>query len=210
MTMTFEQQLAKAQGLAEDYHTNHTKTGRPQKYGGSKPYTFHLRHVSDVLRDFGYATGTEYGQRLHLAAWLHDIVEDTTFNINQVEAIFGKEVRDLVWAVTNEEGENRKARHATVIPKLNALPDAMILKLADRIANVVQSCADVVEAEQKNVKKDHKMGMYIKEWKAFEEHLGSVAKQAAPKMWAYLEKLMTDRTFRRQEGLKRLVEISQS
>ena len=51
--------------------------------------------------------------------------------------MFGDEVAQLVSAVTNEDGPNRKTRAALTYPKIrNAGTNAITLKLADRIANV--------------------------------------------------------------------------
>lgn len=208
--MTYEEQLAKAAALADDYHTNHTKTGRPQKYGDGKPYSFHLNHVGEVLTAFGFTPDTELGQNLHIGAKLHDTVEDTTLNLHQIEGIFGKTVATFVDCVSNGEGPNRASRHAAVVTKINNFHKAIILKMGDRIANVVQSCADVVHGKQKGIKVDHKLGMYLKEWKSFEDHFGAIARAEAPEMWTYLSKLMTDKEFGMQEGAKRLAQLAQS
>lgn len=99
---------------------------------GVLPYTHHLAAVESVLREFG-ETRTE----MLIAAWLHDIVEDTDIKIRDVEENFGPAVAALVAAVTSEDGPNRKTRNALTYPKIReAGTDAIKLKLADRIANV--------------------------------------------------------------------------
>jgi (p)ppGpp synthase/HD superfamily hydrolase len=98
-----------------------------QRYG-SEPYLVHLTAVREVLRDFGYDGD------LALAAWLHDTVEDTEVTVEQLEHEFGPRVAALVWAVTGI-GANRKERNASAYAKMLALPDAVTVKLADRIAN---------------------------------------------------------------------------
>ena len=53
-----------------------------------------------------------------MASWLHDVVEDTETKLKEVEEMFGPEVARLVSAVTNEDGPNRKVRHALTYPKI--------------------------------------------------------------------------------------------
>jgi guanosine-3',5'-bis(diphosphate) 3'-pyrophosphohydrolase len=98
-----------------------------QRYG-SEPYVVHLAAVRQVLRDF------DYDGDFALAAWLHDTVEDTAVTVEQLEYEFGQRVAALVWAVTGV-GNNRKERSASAYAKMRALPDAVTVKLADRIAN---------------------------------------------------------------------------
>lgn len=103
-----------------------------QLYGGL-PYTHHLAAVEQVLRRFDNLN-TEH---LLVSAWLHDVVEDTSTKLKEVEEMFGSDVADLVGAVTNESGANRKIRAALTYPKIRkAGYFAVRLKLADRIANV--------------------------------------------------------------------------
>ncbi|MGX1804470.1 HD domain-containing protein [Nocardia sp. NPDC055321] len=99
-----------------------------QLYGGL-PYVMHLAAVRGVLRDFGIAGD------VGVAAWLHDVVEDTAVTVDEVRSGFGDGVAELVWAVTGV-GANRQARNADAYAKIGEWPEAVVLKLADRIANV--------------------------------------------------------------------------
>lgn len=179
---SFDQRLAKAKKLAEDHHKN--------LYGNGLPYTYHLQRVQDVLGRFGFGPHTELGQILFIAAWLHDIVEDTDITIDQVEEMFGPQVRSLVWAVTNEPGPNRAERHKKTYPKIRHTPNAIILKLADRIANVEQCIRDYKtrDASKKGDGKP-KIGMYVKERASFNE-LFVEGEQA--EMWLHLNRLFDD------------------
>ena len=115
----------RAQGYARSAH-------KDQRYG-LHPYNTHLEDVRRVLRDFGH------GGALGIAAWLHDVVEDTDVTIDSIEASFGTPVAELVWAVTGV-GSHRKERNQDAYRKILRRPRATILKLADRIANV-EACA---------------------------------------------------------------------
>lgn len=100
---------------------------------GPVPYTHHLMAVEGVLRRFGFGNDSIM---LH-AGWLHDVIEDTPTKAKEIVEAFGEEVAELVVAVTNEKGENRKVKAALTYPKIRkAGKRAVALKLADRIANV--------------------------------------------------------------------------
>lgn len=159
-----------------------------QKYG-RKPYHAHLIDVVNVLRRF--IDWDDLSQEMIDAAWLHDSIEDTDTTAAEIAALFGERTRELVVAVTNEQGENRKERHAKTYPKIRGVPGALLLKLADRIANIEQSISHnrVGRPPQKI------FNMYLKEWNSFQEELkgrcegeGEIEKM----MWDYLTELMNE------------------
>jgi (p)ppGpp synthase/HD superfamily hydrolase len=100
-----------------------------QKYG-DMPYYWHLYKVAQVLEDFEY---TQYKWRA--SAWLHDSLEDTETTVHDLIKNFGSEVAEIVIACTGE-GSNRAERVSNILHKLQHCPEACIVKLADRIANV--------------------------------------------------------------------------
>ena len=155
-----------------------------QLYGGL-PYTHHLAAVEGVLRRFGAPPTSKTDpscrlEELHLmdplfiAAWLHDVVEDTDTKVKEVREMFGSIVADLVAAVTNEKGENRKVRGMLTYPKIRNTPGATRLKLADRIANV-ESGGTMVD-------------MYRKEYEDFRRALYTAGENED--MWAHLDGLL--------------------
>ena len=146
-----------AQAFAEAHH------GR-QQYG-DVPYTAHLGRVREILGAFGYDGA------LGVAAWLHDTIEDTEATYEIIAATFGTVVATLVWAVTGE-GDDREARNDSAYAKIRATPDAAILKLADRIANVEASSA-----------RPDKLGMYRDEWPGFSSALAGLGDE---RMWTRL------------------------
>ena len=133
--------------IAMRYHAD-------QMYG-DKPYEVHLQAVRDVLVEFGYIQ-----EDLLCAAWLHDIIEDTDCPVKLLADRFGPEVVNLVWAVTGF-GVNRKARAEDAYRKMQHEPRAVILKCADRIANMRASIGS--DKEQ----------MYLKAWPDFSTKLVS-------------------------------------
>ncbi len=140
-----------------------------QRYG-NEPYVVHLEAVRAVLRDFGH------GGDLGVAAWLHDVLEDTSVTREEIEREFGPDVAALVWAVTGV-GKNRKERSQSAYEKMQALPAAVTLKLADRIANC--------EASAKN--NPELLTMYRDELPAFASALAGLGD---PAMWARLRRVL--------------------
>ena len=115
----------------QSFATFHHVLKKGQLYG-PLPYTHHLQMVDLVLQEFG-----ESRLEMRLGAWGHDLIEDTDVKARDIEEAFGEEPARLISAVTSEPGVNRKARNALTYPKIrDAGPDAIRLKLADRIANV--------------------------------------------------------------------------
>jgi len=173
----FDSEYQKAIEFAVDAHGD-------QMYG-NVPYVMHLVQVSQVLVRYGFGPWLEddyeraRSRRLILAAILHDVIEDTHVTREEVAEVFGDDVALLVYAVSNEPGKNRRERHAKSHGKIIEIKDAIILKLADRIANI----------EHCHTKKKNLLGMYRKEWSAFKAKLqGST--NAPAEMWEYLERLI--------------------
>lgn len=159
---------AVARSFAEERHGD-------QLYGDGAPYSKHLAEVVGVLERYGFGNDAE----LVCAAWLHDVVEDTDTSIEEIESQFGPRVRELVWAVTNAPGKNRKERARKTYPKIRSTPDALTLKLADRIANVEASKRDRRDLLQ----------MYRKEWMSFSSSLRECG--GPEPMWTHLESLLS-------------------
>ena len=126
-----------------------------QKYG-DKPYIVHLEAVREVLLQFGVA----YESPLGIAAWLHDVLEDTEAPPWDIEYAFSSYVLSLVEAVTGR-GANRRERVKNKLEKIAAYAPAAPLALADRIVNVEKSKAHRLDLFE----------MYRREQIAFEHAL---------------------------------------
>jgi (p)ppGpp synthase/HD superfamily hydrolase len=149
---------------------------RGQTYG-EWDYTKHLRDVDLQLGAAGF--NEEYWD---IAAWLHDIVEDTDTTIEQVESQFGSKVAMLVEAVTTPLSiGNRRARLKRLIELLTKTPGAVPLKLADRIANV-QFCW---------FGQNTKLFMYYREYPTFRGSIRPLNDDPrVMKMWDKLDEMM--------------------
>jgi (p)ppGpp synthase/HD superfamily hydrolase len=74
------------------------------------------------------------------ASWGHDLIEDTRVSYNDVKEQLGQEAADIIYAVTNEKGKNRKERaNEKYYEGIRNTPGAVFVKLCDRIANVQYS-----------------------------------------------------------------------
>jgi len=97
------------------------------------PYIAHPISVMRLLSNIGI-TDTE----MLAAAVLHDVVEDTPYELCAVTHVFGERVATLVSELTNPEGlkgyENKKAHLKTFAEE--ASDEAVLIKACDRICNV--------------------------------------------------------------------------
>ena len=104
------------------------------------PYEFHLRMVATAAKDFIHLVPKHLQESCELAAYGHDLIEDTRTSYNDVKEILGEQAADIVYAVTNEKGKNRKERaNNKYYQGIRETPGAVFVKLADRIANVQYS-----------------------------------------------------------------------
>jgi (p)ppGpp synthase/HD superfamily hydrolase len=97
------------------------------------PYMYHVRQVVKIAEELGF------DESIIVACALHDTLEDTELSYNDIKTAFGLEVAEIVFAVTDELGRNRKERKEKTYPKIRANWKAVIVKICDRIANIEQS-----------------------------------------------------------------------
>lgn len=161
------------------------------QYYGRMPYEVHLLDCINVLRRFH--DSNELTQDTINAMWLHDVVEDTRnttkITVDDIRLHFGPTTAGLVWAVTDEPGETREERKKNTYPKIRATPGAIVLKLADRIANLEQG----VSFQRVGRKPGKYFTQYLKEWPSFQEELRNLCAgegYSARAMWSHLDNLI--------------------
>lgn len=169
-------ELTPVRTFAMEQHAN-------QSYGEGVPYSEHLLAVEVILRTFGATLEKDY--ELLSAAWLHDIVEDCEVPLRTIQAGFGEEVAKLVWAVTNEPGDNRKERHEKSYPKIRGNTKATRLKLADRISNLLACLGELKRNGTSRLLK-----MYQKEEAYFREMLYVAGENED--LWQHLDQLFRE------------------
>jgi (p)ppGpp synthase/HD superfamily hydrolase len=180
----------------------HRKTNH--QYDRYLPYEFHLRMVNQAAMDFihlldnklDYFTGEENaGPRgdetvtlrdaCLIATWGHDLIEDTRTSYNDVKAVLGREVADIIYAVSNEKGKTRAERaNDKYYEGIRNTPGAVFVKLCDRIANVQYS----------KMTKSSMFKKYKLEQPHFEKMLGRSEDRddLLEPMFAYLENLFNE------------------
>lgn len=97
------------------------------------PYTYHIKQVAHIADILGY------DETIIVACILHDTLEDTELSYNDIKKEFWEEVAEIVFAVTDELGRNRKERKEKTYPKIRANWKATVVKICDRIANIEHS-----------------------------------------------------------------------
>lgn len=148
-----------------------------QMYGDDAPYIVHLACVMHILHAY------KAPEHVIVAGVLHDVLEDTNTTYEEIVEVFGTKVANLVHAVTNPKEGTRKEKHAIQYPKIREVGDeAIMVKLADRIANVSSG---------------GKNGMYQKEKEAFRAALYHNNAPTDPSqlwnlqdMWGELDRLL--------------------
>lgn len=144
---------------------------------GDKPYITHVVAVVAVAREFRIDfLGDEYIP----ACFLHDVVEDTDFEIDEIAAQFGPRVAALVAAVTCVKGLTRKEKLKEVYPRIRATRGAVLVKLCDRIANVRSSIATGGSL----------LSMYTKEYIEFRVQLWDPEDTTSQPLWQELDRLL--------------------
>lgn len=121
---------------------------------GVHPYSFHLDAVASIVK--------KYGDTAEAVAYLHDVVEDTSVSLEEIENKFGPLISKCVAILTDESGRDRKERKSKTYAKMAAVAGeenlALLVKAADRLANFRASVAD------KDVKR---IEMYKSEYPVF-------------------------------------------
>jgi guanosine-3',5'-bis(diphosphate) 3'-pyrophosphohydrolase len=166
-------QIKKAREFALKAHTTQT-------YGGIYPYYKHLEDVYNILTKFGFNEDRDLD--ILVASFLHDTIEDTNVSYTDLKKAFDENIAEIVYCMSDEMGRNRKEKKEKTYPKIRSNPKSVILKVADRIANV----------EFSSTQTSGHIDMYRKEHKDFEYNL-RIYRQIDD-MWDYLGKILFPET----------------
>lgn len=157
-----------------------TKKHMSQTYSNCYPYFKHPEDVYNVLIEFGFKEDNPEDLPILVSGWLHDTMEDTSTSYTDLKNEFGIEIAEIVYCMTDELGRNRKEKKAKTYPKIRSNSKAIIVKVADRIANVRFGISE----------KSSQLEMYKKEFEEFQYNL-RIYKHIEP-MWECLTKLLKD------------------
>jgi (p)ppGpp synthase/HD superfamily hydrolase len=100
---------------------------KDQKDKAGKPYIAHCFRVALAV----WHCGEDY----FIAAILHDTVEDTATTLDEIEALFGKNVRNAVDSVSRREFPKKESYDDFVL-RSKADPIGRIVKIADLYDNM--------------------------------------------------------------------------
>ena len=108
----------------------------PQKRKSGEPYIIHPVCVARIV-----AEELELGADPVIAAFLHDVVEDTHYTIEDIRDRFGDDVAFLVGVVTKEKKEKyvqskQVDNYRQILASMQYDVRALLIKLADRLHNM--------------------------------------------------------------------------
>ena len=103
-----------------------------------------------------------------MAAWLHDVIEDTSVTKGDVAKTFGSKVAKIVDLVSNQ------ASKEATYKRIRSSKDAVFVKLCDRLANVAEGGKLDMYRKQYQLFSNilYKRGEFDALWKAIEKTLG--------------------------------------
>ena len=141
------------------------------------PYTYHLEMVVEYAKKYIKYIPNDMIENVLSACWCHDVIEDTRKTYNDVKTVLNEKIADLVYALTNEKGRNRKEKandkyYQGIIDE----PYADFIKICDRMANIKASG------------KYKMMSMYAKEHDHFKKMLYVIGRYED--MWAEMEEMI--------------------
>ena len=142
------------------------------------PYEFHLNMVTETAKKFISLIPSADHDVVLASCWAHDTIEDTRVTYNDVKSQLGVEVAEIVYALTNEKGKNRKERaNDKYYAGIRAVPYATFVKMCDRIANVEYS-------------KNQSSSMFEKYKEEFKEFESQLYNNQYHEMFEYLYSLL--------------------
>lgn len=110
---------------ATDCHKGQTRKGT------NIPFIMHPLEVMQILH------GMDADTNLLIAGLLHDVVEDTTTTIEEIQATFGDDVAELVGGHTEDKTKSWEERKNTEMKETLEAPIRLkMLVLADKLANM--------------------------------------------------------------------------
>jgi len=115
--------IKKAQKFATQAHKGQFRKD------GKTPYIKHPEAVVNLLKQIGINN-----QDILSAAWLHDVIEDTSITLEQIQKEFNSNITRIVAALTRDV--NRKKYNERI---KNADFSIKIIKLAD----IIHNCRDI-------------------------------------------------------------------
>lgn len=176
-----------------------------------EPYIAHPVAVAELLNDLGGSPS------MIAAGFLHDVVEDTDVSSEQIEEMFGREVRELVEGVTKlskfnfstkteREAENFRKMFLAMAQDVRVI----VVKLADRLHNM-RTLEHLPEVKQKRIAMEtrdvfsplaNRLGIWMFKWEL--EDLSF--KYIEPKQYREMQALVSEKRDIRESQIEEAIE----
>lgn len=180
-----------------------------------EPYITHPIAVSQIVADLGVDATTI------ISALLHDTVEDTTTELNDIAIKFNPDVAAIVDGVTKLDRlsfDSKEAQQAATVRKMLIAmakdPRVLIIKLADRLHNM-RTLAVLPEWKQRRIAQEtidiyaplaHRLGIQEVRWQL--EDLAFAVLH--PRRYAEIEQMVQMRSPEREQSLSVLLKVARS
>ena len=117
------------------------------------PYWHHLRDVVNNLEMMGITD-----ESILCAGWLHDVIEDTSFDFDDVSKDFGKKTAQIISDVTKETRLPKIQQERNYLKQLSDSSwQSKVVKLADILANISDLKNSELNGSQKIVQVKYKI-----------------------------------------------------
>ena len=133
--------------------------GQVRKNDKDKPMIIHPINVANILKEY------DFDQNVISAGYLHDVVEDTKYEIENIKEMFGEDIASLVWGASEEDKslswEERKEHTIEKTKTLDLRHKAVIC--ADKISNL-EDLRILYELNGESVFSSFKRGFESQKW----------------------------------------------
>ena len=133
--------------------------GQVRKSDKDKPMIIHPINVANILKEY------DFDQNVISAGYLHDVVEDTKYEIGNIKKMFGEDIASLVWGASEEDKslswEERKEHTIEKTKTLDLRHKAVIC--ADKISNL-EDLRILYELNGESVFSSFKRGFESQKW----------------------------------------------
>ena len=133
--------------------------GQVRKSDKDKPMIIHPINVANILKEY------DFDQNVISAGYLHDVVEDTKYEIENIKKMFGEDIASLVWGASEEDKslswEERKEHTIEKTKTLDLRHKAVIC--ADKISNL-EDLRILYELNGESVFSSFKRGFESQKW----------------------------------------------
>lgn len=139
--------LEDAESFAKHRHSHQIRKD------GKTLYWVHLQQVVNHLQEIGIENDD-----ILCAGWLHDTIEDTNTDFDDIHEKFGSKVAEIVAELTKNKRLPRKEREAEYVKQLsNSSWQAQIIKLCDILANLADLPSSLELGEKKTDQVSNKL-----------------------------------------------------